>query len=110
MRMVPKAIPGKAASTANRAIRFSKSSLDLRDRARGVRAEDLASPPELESIPFHPAVESATAQAQGLSRLTHVAVDPLQRFANQDALDLFDAEFFQLLPLWEIGRASGRER
>src|ERR1039457_848279 len=99
MRMVPKAIPGRAASTANRAMRFSKSNLDLRDRARRVRAADLESPPELESIPLHPAVESATAQAQGLSRLTHVAVEPLQRFANQDALDLFDAEFLQILPL-----------
>src|ERR1035438_847308 len=102
MRMVPKAIPGRAASTANRAIRFSKRSLDLRDRVRGVRAGDLESPPELESIPFHPAVESATAQAQGLSRLTHVAVEPLQRFANQDALDFFDAEFLEVLSLWAL--------
>src|ERR1035438_8000775 len=99
MRMVPKAIPGRAANTANKAIRFSKSSLDLRERARGVRAADLESPPELESIPLHPAVKSATAQAQGLSRLTDVAVEPLQRFAHQDALDFFDAEFFQVLPL-----------
>src|ERR1019366_348466 len=102
MRMVPKAIPGRAANTANKAMRFSKSSLDRRERGRGVRAADLESPPELESIPLHPAVESATTQAQGLSRLTDVAVEPLQRFANQDALDFFDAEFFQVLPLWAL--------
>src|ERR1035441_1856376 len=102
MRMVPKEIPGSAANTANKAIRFSKSSLALRERGRRVRAADLESPPELESIPLHPAVESATAQAQGLSRLTDVAVEPLQRFANQDALDFFDAEFFQVLPLWAL--------
>src|ERR1017187_10261048 len=99
MRMVPKEIPGSAANTANKAIRFSKSSLALRERGRRVRAADLESPPELESIPLHPAVKSAAAQPQGLSRLTDVAVEALQRFANQDALDFFDAEFFQVLSL-----------
>src|SRR5208283_718926 len=98
MKVVPNAIPGSAARMANKAMRLSKRSRVARER-RGVRAGGWDSPPELESIPFHPAIQGPAAQAQRLCGLAHVAMEALQRFADENFLDLLDAEFFEVLAL-----------
>src|SRR5271165_5550464 len=101
-------------------MRFSKRSLDGRNRAGRNRVErgrtaglgpspsagiapggvvGFGSPPELETIAFHPAVESAATQAQRLRRLAHVSVKALQGLAYENSFDLFDAELFEVLAL-----------
>src|SRR5580704_12852344 len=59
----------------------------------------LESPPALESITFHPAIQGATAQAERLSGLAHVAVKALQCLAYQNAFHFLDAQLFQVLSL-----------
>src|ERR1700760_3481780 len=73
----------------------SRASAEVLGKAPG----GLNSPPALEPIAFHPAVESAAAQAQGLGRLAYIAVESLQGFAHQYALHFLDAELFQVLAL-----------
>ena len=64
-----------------------------------LRAPGLELPCGLEAILLHPAVESATAQSQSFRGMANIPLRALQRFADQNGLHRFQAEFFQVLTL-----------
>src|SRR5207245_3715949 len=85
--------PGRASSSEKRMIRRSNGArVDL----RGILREPSCAV-GLEPILFHPPVEGAAAQAKRFGCLAHVALKALQRFANQNAFNRLEAQFFQVL-------------
>src|SRR5713226_7941361 len=89
--------PGSATNKANRLIRRSYKRRTL--FFGGLRAPGLGIPRGLEPIFLHTPVERAATQAESFRSLTHVSLRPLQRFADQNGLHRFQAEFFQILTL-----------
>src|SRR5580698_974021 len=97
MRMPLTIIPGSATSREKRLMRRSyRSRTRLRD---GLRATGLELPRELEAILLHPAVEGTAAQSQRFRGMTHIPLRALQRFADENGFNSFQAEFFQVLTL-----------
>src|SRR5688572_15501647 len=72
-------------------------------------------PPFSNSIRRDPAIERAARKAERLGRLTHVSAVPIERFPDEQPLDVFEGQIFELgrrgrrCPQREIRRARSEE-
>src|SRR5262249_34099938 len=85
--------PGAASSRVKRMTRRSKRVRRVFFRRRCA----FSFTPGREPIFFHPPVQCATAEAQRLRNLADIALEALERFANQNTFHGFQTQFFEVL-------------
>src|SRR5688572_27211774 len=87
--------PGRTSSREKPMTRRSNA-----DRRAGCREPcEAVAIRKLKPIPLHPPIQSTAAQTERFRGLTHVALEALQCFANQNAFNLLQAQFFKVLGL-----------